>query len=529
MLIWNKKSYNVKFLGAFVVFVIFVFPLLFSACASSAVERKYKEILTSYPKSHYIIGVGEAPFGYDRVKAKQAARDRARAEIAKQITVHIKSFLVNRITENKTGITTDFQSLTQSTTERTLLGIDIVREGIDTKRKIAWAIAVLNRRQEAKQLYMKAHTAYNASADFYKDALRELNSGYFYSGLCLLLKSRFQFLKGITLESEYNVLSKRIDIGHQIQPTVGVSNIDLKINDALSGISIEKVSGDNQSCKVNEGLDRPLKILLSKNVQGKKKPLTHAPCLFKFLQGEGKIEEKVMTDNLGIAQSHIYKVDKANASNLIRAGLDMERFSECLEDTTDRFFEIEKLLADLKNATVIFTIKSEGLTMIVGINEYNLGYRRLNSIAESKITKFFNETKKFSVLDRSVSMQILDSSKVAAIYKGDSEEAFHIGRKLKVDLMLIGEVNTEYLGNTIYVPGKGKQNFSPQCRAQITVKCIDINTGEVKLNAEVTGIKAFAQSEKEAGLKAIEKATEIIIEKLKGQFSFNKYKNRDEN
>jgi len=521
MLIWNKKSCNVKFLGNLAIFVIFTFALFLGGCASTTVEKRYKEVLTSYPESHYIIGVGEVPFGYDRVKAIQAARDRARAEIAKQITVHIKSLLVNRITESKTGITTDFQSLTQSTAERTLSGVDIVWEGIDAKRKIAWAIAVLNRPQEAKQLYKKANTAYNASADFYKDALRKLDSGYFYSGLCLLLKSRLQILKGITLESEYKVLSEGLDIGGQIQPRVGVSNIDLKINDALSGISIEKISGDNQNCKVDEGLDKPLKVLLFKNIQGKKEPLTYTPCLFEFLQGKGRLEEKVMTDNQGLAQSHVYKVDKANTSNLIRASIDMERFSECLKDTTDHFFEVAKLLSDLKNATVIFTIKSEGLKTIVGINEYNLGNRRLNSIAESKIIKFLNETEKFSVLDRAVSLQVLDNSKVAAIYKGDSELAFHIGRKLNVDLMLIGEVSTEYLGNTIYVPGKGKQDFSPQCRAQMAVKFIDINTGEVKTNAEVTGINAFAQSEKEAGLKAIEKATDIIIEKLKGQFSFD--------
>ena len=107
----------------------------------------------AYPPERYLIGVGSGP-GVD------AARDRARAEIARSLEVHIEDEVLDR-TESRSdpegrgagrSVIERVAIETRTTTEAELEGVRIAEIWTDPRTQQAWALAVLDRESTARAL-----------------------------------------------------------------------------------------------------------------------------------------------------------------------------------------------------------------------------------------------------------------------------------------------------------------------------------------------------------------------------------------
>ncbi len=498
-----------------ILIVAILTPLCIVAKGKKISYRKLAENLKKSPR--YMVGVGEVPYTGNDVEARDAAREKARSELAKQISVHITSSLTSIIKETGGEITTDVQSITQSTAERTLTGIKIYKEGIDYKNKVAWAIAVLDRMEESERIGRDVREAYRNAGKFFNDGKSNLKEGYFFAGLRMLLRAREELLKGMALESEYSIIAGKLAGLENLNKPFSLSDVDIEINNAITGVNIRKISGDNQSTSVGEGLSKPLEILVYRESGGTEIPLRDVTCKFYFVTGNGQLDRKVKTDANGVARSKVYRVFKASPTNIVEVKIDINELAKSLEDTLGKHFDVANVLSPLKNIKTRFTFAVSGIKVLVRIVEKNLDVPRSESIVETRIIKFLNETGKYSVIEKSQAHDIMGLSSAESIFYGDIGLAKELARRVNAKYILTGVANTEYLGDEIYIPGQGYQKFGPQCNANIIVKCIDITTGEVKMSADVSGIKAFGKSKEEAGLKALEKATKAIIEKLQNQ------------
>ena len=67
------------------------------------------------------------------------------------------------------------------------------------------------------------------------------------------------------------------------------------------------------------------------------------------------------------------------------------------------------------------------------------------------------------------------------------------------------------------MPGGETIDFGPSCRAQVSVKAVDVTTGKVLASKTESGIKGFGRSKEEAGEQGLRKAAESIAKYLARQ------------
>ena len=125
-----------------------------AACATGRGQPDWIDgSASAYPKAQYLIGIGE---GGDL----DAARDRARAEIARVFEVRIEDTVVDRselvvLTEGarrRSSIVERIAAETRTTTEAALEGVEIAETWEDPGTQRVYALAVLDKRRAQRRL-----------------------------------------------------------------------------------------------------------------------------------------------------------------------------------------------------------------------------------------------------------------------------------------------------------------------------------------------------------------------------------------
>lgn len=105
-----------------------------------------------YPPNLFLTGFASAPA--KEKDAEQIASENARANLARNLVVHIKSTVIDKLTESGNRNIQSYQSVTESTTELKLMGVSTE---IYKKDKLIYALAVI-RRSELARIYTSRKT-----------------------------------------------------------------------------------------------------------------------------------------------------------------------------------------------------------------------------------------------------------------------------------------------------------------------------------------------------------------------------------
>lgn len=315
-----------------------------------------------------------------------------------------------------------------------------------------------------------------------------------------------QYAKALDFLSRVNILV-------EISPEVNNETLKAEIRGNLEGI-ISKIKtegkGSGQEAIVKGPLQEPLTLKVSYEEKEKSLPVRGLPVSFEFVEGEGSLKTLARTDNNGVANCRVWRVDSSLKPNVVEGGIDVRKLLGKEKDE-----EIDETLLKLASLKERYTFNSylprEKKVFFVKVIEKNLGEKVTPSLVQGEIEKWlidddYQLQKKGEIAD----------GQAREIFKGNKTLIQNLGRELGFDVLVIGQARTEFVGSTIPMQGK-EMEFAPCCRASVFIQIIEVQSGRIIASVSEGRMKEFGRTKEEAGEKALKKAGEKISQSLLNQ------------
>lgn len=150
-------------------------------------------------------------------------------------------------------------------------------------------------------------------------------------------------------------------------------------------------------------------------------------------------------------------------------------------------------------------VKKLALTkVLVKIREHNLGELSDHSLIEEELVKRVIG-KGYTVLH-----QNLPTKDISAILNGDARIAQEIGKRLKVKILIVGQVYTQYIGTSAIM-----KNVRC-CDADGIILAVDIDAGRILANVSLSQmtVKGYGKTKEAAGIEALKKASLKVADQI---------------
>jgi hypothetical protein len=263
-------------------------------------------------------------------------------------------------------------------------------------------------------------------------------------------------------------------LGRPVEATVGghrvVVNGELLrgADRNLDRIEITRLGPGSILATSGRAVAEPLEVRVEHDGRG----LGGVPVLFEFVHGGGDLVSQVQSAGRGRARSRISRIDAG--THIVRARVDLATLAFGGSDVGPGLADI---LSQIGGQSVEFHIGGMSKRMFVDITETNLGVVQHDS--------YFARLAK----DRLAEVSALQFAATAS----------------NADLLLEGESNTRFssqMGAVVF------------CYADVSVRLVERSTGRELFSTRQTSVKGAARTQEDAALRAIERAAEIIVEKL---------------
>ncbi len=339
--------------------------VLFAAAAAFGQQPRWvttKEDIR-FPDESYMIGVGAAPVSGNKSEAMRKSGDEAFSDIAKQLRANISDVSASRTIEVSSGngasdISSEVKADLRVSTDLTLGGLKVVDSYYDRDNHIMYSLAILDRSLVGSEM---------------KDKLNAYHEDYerFYSGISGGSRGVVDDIASISgayrAASEYNSLLSIYNYivaplasggsGWSLPGSIATAYLDGKAQSLLGGISLRKVSGEEQEVKLNEVL-KPLVVkAVYTDSGGAVHPLQGLQVRFTFINGNGKISPTATTGDDGEAECQVYALSPyASTFYTIAARLDLSRIGVTGEKKSDGW---ERLLESHPIAATFSLVKTK--------------------------------------------------------------------------------------------------------------------------------------------------------------------------
>ncbi len=373
-----------KTLHMFQIFVIFIFSIFSFNCSPSSktskkelsqdiislsyIKSKYQ---SKYPESLYLLGVGIVESSGNPVKDQKLADYYAFSEIANQIMVNIKTDIRIQDIEILTDKSSEFQEFTTAniavTSSVVISGLKIVDRFYDTKSKIYYSVAVLDRELALAPLKARLNELKMQYESYLRNYKNLYNKGRIMQALNDLKSAYSSAIAFNDLFHYYQVFRPIFNPYDDEFQLISIGDLISMASDLLSKISIVKIKGDNQEGVIGKPLHVPLEIkVILKDTTNI--PAEGVPVRFSFIRGKGKIRQRVVTNDEGLASAIVESLERSETENFsIEAVLD---FSSLL-DTAGALPQWNNLFSSYQKST-IFTVRLKefpGLKVLLIIDE----------------------------------------------------------------------------------------------------------------------------------------------------------------
>ncbi|MCK4648484.1 hypothetical protein KAT51_03060, partial [bacterium] len=305
----------------------------------------------------------------------------------------------------------------------------------------------------------------------------------------------------------------RVSILVEISPVINNETLKAEIRSDLEGITSKiktKGTGSGQEVIVKRPLKESLTLKVSYEEKEKSIPVKSLPISFEFVKGEGSLKTLARTNNNGVANCRVWRVDSSFKPNVVEGGIDVRRLLGKKKDE-----EIDKTLLKLASLKERYTFNSylprEKKVFLVRVIERNLKEKVTPSLVQGEIEgglidDDYQLKRKGEITDR----------QAREILKGNKTLMQNLGRELGFDVLVIGQARTEYMGSTIPMRGK-EMEFAPCCRANVSMKVMEAQSGRIIASVSEGRVKEFGRTRQEAGEKALKKAGKKISQSLLNQ------------
>ncbi len=504
----KSKTYPSRGFGYLLLALAF---LLFSGGEARAKDRP--EWLEGgrdhrFPTQRYLVGVGSGPATGDETADTNRADSAARANIAKQIQVQVKEAItdIQREEEGKkgsAGSVTEVKS--ESSVDLSLEGVTIAERYFDSKRDIHYSLAVLERSDAAGRLRDKIRDLLKAVAEVGKAAQS-------YESKFQIFLALSNYLRNLNLyqEAYSHQLVLRVLVGSgggmaafSEGDSAGLEKLDLRteiekaktrIQDLLSSLELEVAGGDKQKGEVGQPLGEDLKAKVVFERASFRYPQKGFNVGFAFIQGKGRLLEKVQAGDSGTSVSKVYEISAPGDSGVavVEATL--------LPDGLSKEGELEpNFIQALNRARADFTIDLPAKRFVVKIFETNAGQPVSNSAVEGEIIKGLFGQGFLVIEERAVGEKISDT----ALKFGNIPQIVSALRPI-AEVVIFGEVQAAESSRM------GQIVFS---RARGTVRAVRTDNGKVLATVDLE-VKDGGNDPVRAGQRAIQKLAPGIASQI---------------
>ncbi len=295
--------------------------------------------------------------------------------------------------------------------------------------------------------------------EYYNKALKELEKNNVYSSLLYLYKAKIKNPEDKTIQKTYNDL----------------------INSLYS-----EITGTQEIIKKGKGLKNPVIYRIYRKKDDLVLPVKDIPVRFRFLNAVGRLTEKDITNDKGIAKCYIEKIEEYNNSVTVEASVWIS--DKELTSLTKSFTFYKKSILD---TTIKIIIQSEGPNIKTSLTE-KLGYA-IKTLLES--SNFYDvDTLPFYNLN------------ISNIEQKDQNYIKEIGKETSANvifLLFFNQVSNLQQSPDFYMK-----------KIEIKIMIFDTKNGSIYLIKSITK-KGAGKTEEEAFHRAFQNCLKYITEEIK--------------
>ncbi|MFA5858584.1 MAG: hypothetical protein WC955_05915 [Elusimicrobiota bacterium] len=448
----------------------------------------------NYDKPGIIYGTSFSAYDKRKKETKKVARDTAYADALQKMASKLETTVQSSV---QTQLQNEIEQVSGKKPK------EITKESLDSVTKVL-IDSVLGRKQfeewvdEKKgeywvHAYMTVAEANRALEEALKKR-KEENIAKLKSAVDVNDAAEIALANGdiSTAFDQYNAALKLISgISGAISLENGVSNLEIKpkLENRFKEIitSIKTVGyGDNQNVQLNQGTEKPLTVKVYYTLKGTNIAAKNVPLVYSFTQGSGELDQRVRTDEEGMARAKVINVT-TEGQNVITATFDLDELSKIHPSFV--------LLTGLKAKFTVNAIsQKQSKRLYVAIEELNFESPRSDSYIGTELNRILVE----------------NGYKVVTARQVGNAEPTEEGLKGKVEVLISGKASTEYIGDTMPLPDGTVMKFNPSSRAKVTIEVIDIVTGKAIGSVTEAGIKGFGRTKEESGDEALKKAAQKV-------------------
>ncbi len=386
----------------------------------------------------------------------QIAKNNALNDLSSEININISGGIFNQIIEKNNVVEENFKSEIITSTKTELEKYEMIDSWGDIEEY--WIFYKLSKKVYQDLKKQKLNSAIKQSLDYFDKAKKSENSNQILSSLSYYLQALNPLSKYITEPIETNYDGENIFI---------LNEIYYSITSIISNIMITPISKEIEG-KIGKPIKEPLKIKIMYKGQSDFE-IPNVPIKNYFTQGAGYLTESINSGQNGFAKFNVTKIVSKENIQIINSQLDLNSLTN--QDSTSLI--IKTILSTFPLPNTKFVLNISGLSFYIETNETNFGDQLNIPVIESKI--------KSSLSDKGITF---------------------IENKNSADYFLIISADTKS-GTKLY------NMFSSF--ADVSLSLFDNSSGNEIYKNSFSKIKGIDIDERKSGIKALEKASNIII------------------
>lgn len=386
----------------------------------------------------------------------QNAKNNALNDLSSEININISGSIFNQIIEQNDRVQENFKSEIITSTKADLEGYEIVGSWGDDEKY--WVFYKLPKKLYEELKKHKLNSAINQSLDYFDKAKKSENSNQIISALNYYFQALNSLSKYITEPIETNYDGENIFI---------LNEIYYSITTIISNIMIIPISKDIEG-KIGKPIDEPLKVKIiykgeSDNI------IPNVPILNYFVQGNGYLTNTTNSNQNGYAKFNVTKIISKENIQIVSSELDLNSLTN--QDSTSLIFKT--ILSTFPFPNTQFVLNISGLSFFISSNETNFGESLNIPVVSPKL--------KSSLSDKGITF-------------------------------IENEKSADYTLTIIVDTKKGSKMFNMfSSFAEISITLVDnLSSKEIYKNY-FSKIKGIDIDEEKSGIKALEKASSILI------------------
>ncbi len=428
--------------------------------------------------AQFMQGFGVAGSTKDVERDWIRAKDGARAEIARQIRVQIDAVVADTLSEQEGEVASATTMVTRSSVDMLLEGVRIAEQWYDVKKKVYYALAVLDRMEAGRRLTRQMAEADRAAQAYWEGAETDRSEGRWMPALRGIFRTQEARCRALSLEHVRSIVWKMGDVWEEFDQDLGekrssplaIAKVEREVGRMISELKLRAASGDGQQMTWGAALTEPLVVKAVWRSENGERSVEGVSVRFGFERSTGALDSVDVTDALGQAACNVYRVSGEMETARVVARVDTTVFgTEFTHPNTGRW------LAQLAKIRTVFTLQRKLRRLFVAMDETVLE----EAIGENMVAALLKE-------------RISQWGKVAIAEDRTSAEWILEGQ---------AAVRAGQLTAGIY-----------SCYATVTVRLFEVQSRTELFKKRLDGVKAFHIDQREAGRRALEKAGAQIAE-----------------